>query len=368
MEMSDFLLERYFARHEFSAPYLLCASDCETWTTQEILDLEDGARERYLALRLGYTQSAGSPDLRAAIAALYETIDPEDVLVFSGAEEAILAFMSAVPEAGHHLLAPHPAYQSLQEVALSRRLDITRIVPPEEDGWRMTASLYLDQCQPETRVAVINCPHNPSGGTMPADEFRRLIDECSDRSITVFSDEVYRLLEYDESTRLPSACDCSPTAVSLGVMSKAFGLAGLRIGWLATHDREILRRCAAFKDYTTICSSAPSEFLATVALKHGQRIAERSRSLIVANLVLLDDFFARRSGIMRWQRPTAGPIAFPRLLGEETADVFCGRALREAGVLLLPSSLYQFGDRHFRIGFGRANMPEALARLDAWLE
>lgn len=198
-------------------------------------------------------------------------------------------------------------------------------------------------------------------------EFRRLIDACAARSITVFSDEVYRLLEYEEATRLPAACDCSATAVSLGVMSKAFGLAGLRIGWLATHDREILRRCAAFKDYTTICSSAPSEFLATIALKHWQRIVERNRSLIASNLALLDDFFARRSEIMRWQRPAAGPIAFPRLLGTETADAFCERAIREAGVLLLPSSVYQFGDQHVRIGFGRANMPAALARLDAWL-
>lgn len=367
MKPSDFLLERYFAEHEFSSPHLLCASDCETITIADVLALEDGAREQFLALRLGYTDSRGSLSLRREITALYETITPDDLLVFAGAEEAILAFMSVVLTAGDRLLAPHPAYQSLQEIARTLGADVSRVVLDEKAGWNVRADDYRILFDARTRALAVNAPHNPTGGSMIEGDFRALLDWAHENGIAVLSDEVYRLLEYDSARRLPAACDVSASAVSLGVMSKSFGLAGLRIGWLATRDRDFLRRCAAFKDYTTICSSGPSEFLAEIALRYRDLIVERNRHLIRRNLELLDNFFERHSALFSWIRPAAGPIAFPRLLtGQGTRD-FCRRARTEAGVLLLPSHLFDFGDYHFRIGFGRASVPVALSRFDEWL-
>jgi aspartate/methionine/tyrosine aminotransferase len=149
-------------------------------------------------------------------------------------------------------------------------------------------------------------------------------------------------------------------------MSKAYGLAGLRIGWVATRNTELLTGLAAFKDYTTICSSAPSEFLAALALRHTDAIVGRNLEIIRQNLDLLDQFFAAHEEMFAWYRPRTGPIAFPELR-HGAVDAFCTELVERAGVLLLPGTLYEAGSRSFRVGFGRRNVPEALQRLDDFI-
>jgi aspartate/methionine/tyrosine aminotransferase len=149
-------------------------------------------------------------------------------------------------------------------------------------------------------------------------------------------------------------------------MSKTYGLAGLRIGWVATHDRALLQKLASLKDYTTICNSAPSEFLAELALRHREKLAVRTRAIIRRNLALLDEFFGRRVARFHWVRPKAGPIAFPKFM-EEDIEVFCRRLAARAGVLLLPGTLFEDTGNHFRIGFGRMNMPEALGLMERFI-
>jgi aspartate/methionine/tyrosine aminotransferase len=187
------------------------------------------------------------------------------------------------------------------------------------------------------------------------------------RGILLFSDEVYRGLEYDPADKLPPACDINPNAVSLGVMSKSYGLAGLRIGWIATQNTTVYDRMAALKDYTTICSSAPSEYLSELALRHREQIVERNLQIIRGNLSRLDEFFPAHGDRLEWVRPKAGPIAFPRLIGEDV-EKFCHQLVSTAGVLLLPGTIYEHAGNHFRLGFARKNMPEALSRLEEYLD
>jgi aspartate/methionine/tyrosine aminotransferase len=182
----------------------------------------------------------------------------------------------------------------------------------------------------------------------------------------VFSDEVYRESEYDPALRLPAGCDQGPHAVSLGVTSKTYGLAGLRIGWIATQNAEIYGRMAAIKDYTTICNSAPSEFLAELALRHRAALAARNVDIMKTNLDLLDGLFARHPDLFSWVRPRAGAIAFPKLLEGDVGE-FCDSLVRQAGVLLLPGSVYGDAGNHFRLGFGRRNVPQAVERLEDFL-
>jgi aspartate/methionine/tyrosine aminotransferase len=150
-------------------------------------------------------------------------------------------------------------------------------------------------------------------------------------------------------------------------MSKTYGLGGLRIGWIATRDERVRARMASLKDYTTICSSAPSEFLAEVALRHGEAIAARNRALIRSNLDLLDEFFGRYQDTFSWHRPQAGPIAFPRLL-RGNVESFCDQLAAAKSVLLLPGTLYADQGNHFRIGFGRKDLPQGLRRLEEFLQ
>jgi aspartate/methionine/tyrosine aminotransferase len=367
MQLPPFKLERYFAQYEFNVKHLLCSSDCEAWLVGELLELEPGAEEGFKHHWLGYTESAGAPWLRQEISRIYTGIQPEQVLVCSGAEEAIFLFMHAALQPGDHVLVHWPCYQSLFEIAGSIGCEVTRWEARREDGWALDLDELKRNLRPSTRLIVVNIPHNPTGFLMPADDYRALVRLAGERGLLLFSDEVYRELEYDPADRLPSACDLDPSAVSLGVMSKAYGLAGLRLGWVATHNAAIYQRMAALKDYTTICSSAPSEYLAGLALRQREKLTNRNLEIIRGNLALLDDFIDRRAGRFEWVRPRAGPIAFPRLLQGEVGQ-FCHDLVTEAGVLLLPGTTYDHPGNHFRLGFSRRNMPQALARLDEYLD
>jgi aspartate/methionine/tyrosine aminotransferase len=359
-------LERYFARYEFDVDYVLCASDCESLSVGDLLALEPGATERFHEHWLGYTESQGSPSLRREICSLYASIAPDQVLVHAGAEEAIYLFMQAALDPGDHLIVHWPCYQSLFLVAESIGCEITRWEAREEQGWALALDELRRLLRPDTRVIVVNLPHNPTGYLMREQSYRALHDLARERGILLFSDEVYRECEYRPGDRLPAGCDLGDYCVSLGVMSKTYGLAGLRIGWIATQNDDLLRRMAALKDYTTICSSAPSEFLAELALRHRKQLAARNLAIIRRNLVLLDAFFAGHAERLVWRRPCAGPIAFPRLIGEPVDD-FCAALVRASSVLLLPGTVYGHRGNCFRIGFGRENLPQALDRLDQYL-
>jgi aspartate/methionine/tyrosine aminotransferase len=194
----------------------------------------------------------------------------------------------------------------------------------------------------------------------------RLVEIARERSLILFSDEVYRGLEHDPADRLPAACDLYEWGISLNTVSKAYGLPGLRIGWLACRDQKLIAAIRDLKLYTTICSSAPSELLVALALRHGDRLVERCREVVLANLPLVEEFLARRGDLLEWVLPTAGPIGFPRVKGEVDVRAWCEQTAEQAGVLLLPGSVYG-RPSHIRIGFGRENLPQALERLDAHL-
>lgn len=363
MQLEPFRLERYFARHEFSAPYLLCASDCESMELRDLLALEPDAAERFSSLWLGYTESLGDPQLRQAIATLYEQIAADQVLVHAGAEEAIFNFMNVALRPGDQIIVHAPYYQSLGEVARGIGAEVTEWRGDPAHGWELDLEDFKAHLTARTKAAVVNFPHNPTG-FLPGPEFVRALSELSEgHGFILFSDEVYRGLELDPADRLPSMSDINPRAVSLGVMSKTYGLAGLRIGWIATRNALLYRELAAFKDYTTICNSAPSEFLAALALRNAAPIAERNLQIIRANLDHLDAFFARHADLFDWRRPKAGPIAFPALL-KGTVHEFCADLVERSGVLLLPGTLYGAGMNCFRVGYGRKNVPAALLKFE----
>ena len=370
MPIADFALERYFARWEFASRHLLCASDVQGYPMADLLALaDDETRALWADLRLGYTESTGHPLLRTEIASLYTSIEPDEVLTFAGAEEAIFCLVNVLVGPGDHVIATWPGYQSLYEVARSVGADVTLHELRESAGWALDLDLLRRQVTPATRLIVVNAPHNPTGMLPDRATFDGLVAIAAEANAHLLLDEVYRGLEFDEADRLPAGADATPRGISIGVMSKSFAMAGLRIGWLASHDRDLLARIAAFKDYTTICSSAPSEILAIVALRARDQVLRRSRRIVLDNIARLDAFFERWPDAFTWVRPRAGSIGYPRLtVPGLTIDDWAADLVEAEGVLLLPAS--RFGDTsdHFRIGFGREDLPEGLARLEAFAE
>jgi len=368
MRIADFALERYFARWEFAVEHLLCASDVQGYPMGELLALaDDETRGLWDGLALGYTESTGHPLLRREIASLYEAIEPDDVLTFAGAEEAVFCLVNALVGPDDHVVVTWPGYQSLYEVARAAGADVTLHELHEHDGWALDLDLLRSQVTPATRLIVVNLPHNPTGMLADRATYDGLVALAAETGAHLLVDEVYRGLEVDEADRLPAGADALGRGISLGVMSKTFAMAGLRIGWLATRDRELLARVAAFKDYTTICSSAPSEILAIIALRARDRVLARSRGIVAANLDLLDAFFEDWADRFEWVRPRAGSIGFPRLtVPGVRIDDWAAELVEAEGVLLLPGSQFGHPGNHFRLGFGRTDMPEALGRLEAF--
>jgi aspartate/methionine/tyrosine aminotransferase len=367
MTIREFQLERYFARWEFTATYLLSASDCETMSVGELLDIAGIPLSALAELRLGYTESQGDPALRAAIARFHTGITAADVVVTNAPEEAIFLTMMALLNPGDRVVVQTPCYQSLFELAACRGCDVHPWPMVEMDGgWRMDLDHLADLMTAGARLLVVNVPHNPTGYLPTAAEFDAILDLATRHGAWLFCDEMYRGLEYNPADRLPSASDRYPRAISLWGMSKTFGLAGLRIGWLATQDRQMVASLLRLKDYTTICSSAPGEFLARVALEQAETIIRRNVGIIQANLGHVRQFMARWPAMFAWHEPLAGPVAFARLR-KGSATAFCEAAVRERGVLLVPSTLFDFGDNHIRWGLGRRSFPEGLAALETVL-
>ncbi|HEV8371476.1 MAG TPA: aminotransferase class I/II-fold pyridoxal phosphate-dependent enzyme [Pyrinomonadaceae bacterium] len=333
----------------------------------ELLGMDPQATHDLGDLRLGYTETLGNPGLRREIASLYTAIDPNQVLVHTGAEEAIFNFMNSTLHAGDHIVVQWPCYQSLYDVAQSIGCEVTKWETREEERWELDLDFLKRNLRPRTKVVVINCPHNPTGYLMSNEKLLEIDGLSKEHGFIIFSDEVYRGLEYDEGDRLPALCDINDKAVSLGVMSKTFGLAGLRIGWIATGNRDVYEQMNSLKHYTTICNSAPSEFLATLALRNKDQIVHRNRRIILDNLKTLDTFFDEHRDCFNWQRPKAGPIAFPSLARDEDVAQFCHDVVTKAGVLLLPGTIYNASGRNFRIGFGRRSMTECLERFGNYL-
>lgn len=368
MKIQPFKLERYFAKYEFSAPYLLSCSDCEALTLKEVLSMADeNSLKMWNYLKLGYTESQGHPILREEVSKLYQTIKPEEVLIIAP-EEGIFIAMNNLLEKGDHVVIAFPCYQSLYEIANSLGCEVSKWTPKNKNYWIFDINDLKSLIKDKTRLIVINFPHNPTGATLQEQELKEIINIAKQKNIIVFSDEMYRFLEYDQANRAPSACDLYDDAISLFGMSKSFALAGLRIGWLTTKNPGLFKKFAIYKDYTTICSSAPSEILAIIALRAKDKILNRNLNIINSNLKLLDEFFAGYAKIFDWRKPKAGPIGFPKLKAEIDVADFCIDLVEKKGVMLLPSKVYDYKSNNFRIGFARKHMPEALAKLKEYLE
>lgn len=369
MNLSPFSLERYFAKHEFTAKYLLSSSDCETIGQQELVAMADSTTgEMWRNLRLGYTESPGHPLLRREIANLYKTIWPDDVLVLTP-EEGIFIAMNALLKHGDHVIILSPAYQSLYEVAASTGADVTRW-NLETDGvkWKLDLSFLQRSFRNSTKLLIINFPHNPTGFHPDQKTFDAILDFAREKRIALFSDEMYRFAEYKPEDRRPSVADIYEKGITLGGLSKSFGLPGLRIGWLTTKDKELMQKLIQMKDYTTICSSAPSEVLGIIALRARDRILDRTRQIILQNLDHADRFFAKHHSLFEWIRPLASPVAFPRLKYPEPIERFCDKVVESKGVMLVPGSLFEFPGNHVRIGLGKKNFSEALAVFQEYID
>ena len=370
MLIVPFQLERNFALYEFKVKYLLSPSDCESLSMAELVSMAAPASlELWQGLRLSYTESQGHPLLRGEVARLYQHISPGNIII-AAPEEAIFIAMQTLLKPGDQVVAIAPAYQSLHEIARSIGCELINwnLTPGPHATWRLDLDQLKDSLTTRTRMLVINFPHNPTGHMLTCNDLDSVIQLARKHGLYLFSDEMYRLLEYEPATRLPAVCDLYEKGISLSGLSKSFALPGLRIGWLATQESALLESWLAFKDYTTICNSAPGEILAIIALQNKEQIVRRNLDIIRENIASAQEFFGRHAQHFTWFSPKAGSVAFPEWLGLRPVEQFCQAVLDQQGVMIVPGSLFGFHGNHFRVGLGRRNLPEALAHVGDYLK
>ena len=371
-QLPDFRLETHFSKWEFKARYHLCASDAQTLSLRELLAMATpDQRAQFDEMSLGYTQTYGAPDLRALIAQTYQHQSSDDILCFAGASEAIYAANHVLLDADSHAIVLAPNYQSHETLPLSI-CATSAIALDANDHWALDIDRLAREIRPNTRLLTINFPHNPTGAILSIDHYKALIELCRKHGIYILHDEIFSGLGPSGAQHLPFIADLYERGLSLNVMSKSYGLPGLRIGWIASQDHAILSKMERMKHYLSICNSGPSEELTKIALQHRDKILARNCKIIDDNLPLLDAFFAKYTDLFDWHRPDGSCMAYVRYRGADGVETFCANLLERAGVLLLPASIYSSQltttpSDYFRIGFGRFGLAKGLDAMETYL-
>ncbi len=365
MKYAPFEIEHFFRQHEFSAPYGISSSDCEPLTLPELLSYASPQRrEQFEQLWLGYTENQGHPELRAAIAALHQGVVGDDVIEVVP-EEGIFLTMNALLEAGDHVVAIAPSFQSLWEIARAKGCQLSFWRQRQtECGWHFDLDELARLIRPDTKMLIVNFPHNPSGYLPDHADFERIVELARQHNLILFSDEIYRFSEQDPALRLPSACELYERSLVLGGLSKCFGLPGLRVGWLITPDAALSHEVQELKSYVTICASAPSEILALIGLENWQALTARAVEIVRRNIEHCRAFFGRYAGLFWVRYPQSGTVTLVELRADRSVDDFAAAAVADQGVTVLPASVMLFEGNYFRLGLGRRNLPQALEPLE----
>lgn len=368
MKIDSFKIERFFSKYEFGARYLLSGSDCDGLSLEYILSLaSEEEKQQWKNMKLGYSETRGSLMLRTAIARHYDRIGPDNVVVCSPGE-ANFALMNTYLQKGDEIICMAPSYQSLYEVAFSIGCKVSFWQAElRKGGWYFDTGSLKDLVNKDTRMIIINFPHNPTGFTPSIDEYNEIINIAASGGILLFSDEMYRFLMHDPQFNIPSACDVYENAVSLWGTSKSFGLAGLRLGWLTSLNQSILEKVESFKDYLSICTSPATEIPAAIALNNTQTIIRNNLEKIRINIGHFSKFAERNNRLLEFPVPNSGSTGYLPLNIKIPAADFVDRVFRDTGVLLLPSETFNHGSKHIRIGFGKENFTEGLDCLEKYI-
>ncbi len=371
--LPDFRLETHFSKWEFKAKYHMTASDAQSLSLRELLAMATPQqREEFEGLWLGYTETYGAPDLRETIATLYNNRSAQDVLCFAGASEGIFAANSVLLDSDSHAIVVTPNYQSHETLPLAI-CEATGVPLDADDNWSLDIDRVAAAIRPNTRLVTINFPHNPTGTILPLDRYQALITLCRKHGIYILHDEIFHGLGPTGTEHLPYVTDVYERGLSLNVMSKSYGLPGLRIGWIACADAQVISKMERMKHYLSICNSGPSERLTQIALHNRDKLLGRNCAIVDENLPQWDAFFARYPDLFDWRRPDGSCMAFPRYKGADGVEAFCRSLVQDSGVLFLPSIIYrsELGETpvdRFRLGYGRRGLDEGIAALEVHMQ
>jgi aspartate/methionine/tyrosine aminotransferase len=357
MKIEPFLLERWMSRHETHVKYDIAESGILPLSTDDLLNFEPEAEraatlQRLLQLPLGYSEARGTLALRTALAATYADVSPDQILVTTGAIEANFLLFNVLLDKGDHVIAPYPAYQQLYTVPQSIGCDVSLWNVGPDTNYRYDVDALERMVTPKTRLIIVNTPHNPTGAMLSPADAARVYALAESVGAWVIGDEAYRWLSVpDGDPFAPPVVNSGPRGISVGTLSKPYGLPGLRIGWIAGPE-DIVQKCWGMRDYISLSPGKLNDALACLGLKHHDKIIARNRDIIMANLAAASAWIDGRRDILSWTPPKGGLLALLKYNLPVDSLTLADKLALEYSVMLAPGSAFGY-EHHLRLGIGQ---------------
>lgn len=382
VKQEDFGVERWMDEYETKVDYNISETCCYSLSIEQVEKIIGNKfpTQDLLCKRLGYGAIPGSSSLRSSVAELINAtsagchirLDADNVLISNGAIGANFLAYYALVNPGDHVIIVDPAYQQLQSVPamFGAKVDLlphdaeNNFLPRIEDLRKLVR-------KGETKLININNAHNPSGAVIPEKLLREIVEVAREADAWLLCDEVYRPLYHSlpaGETEPPSVACLYEKGITTGSTSKAFALAGLRVGWVVSSNKSVIDECLKRRDYNTISVSVIDDAIATWALGGWRKLIAHNYELCRRNLEIVDRFVAGCQGKVRLVRPTGGTTIFPEIVGVKDTRAFCADFIAKSSVLIVPGETFN-RPGYIRIGFANStsDLEHGLAELQKYI-
>jgi len=352
MNIKPFLVEEWMNAYETGAKYNIAETCVDSISLDELFALTGEDKQAFLdafcASRLTYGHIEGNPEFLKGICGLYKTIRPENVVPTHGAAGANHHIFYSLINPGDRVISIMPTYQQLYSIPESFGADLQLVHLKQENDYLPDLDELRALVTPQTKMICINNPNNPTGALMSVDMLKEIVEIARGVDAWVMCDEVYRHLTQKDGW-CDSIVDLYKKGISVSSMSKVFSLAGLRLGWIATHDMDVVKACLSHRDYNHISCGMFDEIVAGIALKHAQKILERNRGIVRENLAILDAWMQTEPRLP-YTRPQAGTTALVYYDYDLPSYEFCERMYHQTGAFITPGDCFE-QPMSMRIGY-----------------
>ena len=370
MKIKPFAVEEWMNAWEVGAKYNIAETCVDSISMNELFELTGEDKTEFLnrlcARRLSYGDIEGLPEFRKGVCGLYKTLNIENIVPTHGASGANHHVFYSLISPGDRVVSIMPTYQQLYSIPESYGADVQILHLSKENNYLPDLKKLRRLVTPKTKMICINNPNNPTGALMSEQILREIVEIARSADAWILCDEVYRHLSQEDGW-CPSIVDLYEKGISVSSMSKVFSLAGLRLGWIATHDMSVVKSCLSHRDYNLVSCGVFDEMLAAVALKHRDKLLERSRKIVRENLQILDDWVGSEPHVS-YVKPKAGTTALVYYDLDISSYEFCEEMYKKTGAFVTPGDCFEV-PHSMRIGYayGKQDLIDGLKAISEYI-
>lgn len=370
MKIKPFAVEEWMNAWEVGAKYNIAETCVDSISMNELFELTGEDKTEFLnrlcARRLSYGDIEGLPEFRKGVCGLYKTLNIENIVPTHGASGANHHVFYSLISPGDRVVSIMPTYQQLYSIPESYGADVQILHLSKENNYLPDLEKLRRLVTPKTKMICINNPNNPTGALMSEQMLREIVDIARSADAWILCDEVYRHLSQEDGW-CPSIVDLYEKGISVSSMSKVFSLAGLRLGWIATHDMSVVKSCLSHRDYNLVSCGVFDEMLAAAALKHRDKLLERSRKIVRENLQILDNWVSSEPHVS-YVKPKAGTTALVYYDLDIPSYEFCEEMYKKTGAFVTPGDCFEV-PHSMRIGYayGKQDLIDGLKAISEYI-